>query len=63
MDDASSPIAPVSGLNEFQRFGAHGPAYQVIGPGADPEMVRVRVLKSGEEFDYRLIDARTDPPA
>jgi hypothetical protein len=63
MDDASTSPEPFLELREFQRFGEYGPMYQVIGPGQAPETVRVRVLKSGEEFDYRLRDARTDPAA
>jgi hypothetical protein len=66
MDDAAAPPkpeVPSLGLKEFQRFGEFGPAYQVLGLGEKAETVRVRVLKSGEEFDYRLADARSDPPA
>lgn len=51
------------GLKEFQTFGPDGPMYQVLGPGRDGAHVRVRVMDSGEEFDYRLADAREDPPA
>jgi hypothetical protein len=63
MDDASLSVRPDFGLKPFQRFGADGPIYEVLGTGATPKTVRVRVLKSGEEFDYRLSDAQSDPAA
>jgi hypothetical protein len=63
MDDAATLPKLDARLREFQRFGVDGPIYQVLGVSAPQEMVRVRVLKSGEEFDYRLADAKTDPPA
>ena len=62
MDDATS-LPPHARLKQFQRFGEHGPVYEILGTAAKPDNVRVRVLKTGEEFDYRLADAKSDPPA
>ena len=52
-------------VGTWRRFGAAGPVYEVIGAGAkrgDGErMVRVRVVESGEELDYRLAELMDDP--
>ncbi len=61
--DHASTLPLLARLKEFQKFGEDGPMYQVLAAGAKPETVRVRVMKSGEEFDYRLKDALTDPAA
>jgi hypothetical protein len=63
MADSSTVSDRLMGLHEFQTFGPDGPMYQVLGPGRDAAHVRVRVMDTDEEFDYRLADARQDPPA
>ena len=52
-------------VGSIRRFGLEGPPYLVVGPaatGADgrPRM-HVRVLESGEEFDYPVEDLVADP--
>ena len=52
-------------VGTWRRFGTAGPVYEVIGPAAarasGDEMVRVRVVESGEELDYRMRDLLDDP--
>ncbi len=50
-------------VGTWRRFGMAGPVYEVIGPGASgpEEMVRIRVVESGEELDYRMRDLIDDP--
>jgi len=49
---------PPSTVGTWRRFGRFGPAYQVIGEGdALPNgdrLMRIRVVETGEEVDYRL---------
>jgi hypothetical protein len=56
---------PVSIVGTWRRFGAVGPVYQIIGEGdALPNgdrLMRVRVVESGEEIDYRLTKVLDDP--
>jgi Family of unknown function (DUF5397) len=52
---------------KFRRFGPVGPAYEIVGvlrdlPDGD-KMLRIRVLESGEEVEYRLSNAIEDPEA
>lgn len=62
MDDAAS-IPRLARLKRFQRFGADGPIYEVLGEGGAPGHVAVRVLESGEELDYAFARASADPEA
>lgn len=62
MDDAG-PIPPLARLKRFQRFGADGPVYEVLGPGGAPDCVAIRVIESGEELDYSYLRAGGDPEA
>ena len=62
MDDAGS-IPHAARLKRFQRFGADGPIYEVIGEGGAPDLVAIRVIESGEELDYAFARARCDPEA
>jgi hypothetical protein len=52
-------------VGTWRRFGAVGPVYDIIGAGNDlPDgvrMMRVRVIESGEEVDYRFTDILDDP--
>ena len=52
-------------VGTWRRFGAVGPVYEIIGAGGDlpggDRMMRVRVVESGEELDYRLSEIVDDP--
>jgi hypothetical protein len=52
-------------LGTWRRFGVAGPVYEIVDtgrelPGGD-RMMRVRVVESGEEVDYRLAEILDDP--
>jgi hypothetical protein len=49
-------------VGTFRTFGSEGPAYEVTAT-AGPIKVHVRVLESGEELDYPVERALTDPEA
>jgi hypothetical protein len=56
---------PSSLVGTWRRFGPVGPVYEIIAagrelPGGDT-MMRVRVVESGEEVDYRFTDILDDP--
>ncbi len=54
-------------IGGFKTFGPFGPAYQVVGPIrrlADGDwLVRVRLLETGEETEYRYAHLVDDPKA
>ncbi|MBF0375117.1 MAG: DUF5397 family protein [Alphaproteobacteria bacterium] len=57
--------APEGVVGTWRRFGPVGPVYEIIGkecdlPGGD-SLMRVRVVESGEEIDYKLTDILDDP--
>lgn len=62
----SAPLPqPAALVGTWRRFGAAGPVYEVISagdelPGGD-RLMRVRVVESGEEVDYRLTEILDDP--
>ena len=49
----------------WRRFGADGPVYEIIGLGRntadDARTMRIRLVKTGEELDYRLSELLDDP--
>jgi len=49
----------LSGAGRFRRFGEHGPLYEVTDLHGD--QVRIRVVLSGEETDYPVTSALSDP--
>ena len=57
-------IEPASLIGTWRRFGATGPAYEIIAVGgatADDadRIVKIRLAETGEEIDYtlnRLVD-------
>jgi hypothetical protein len=56
---------PATLVGTWRRFGAAGPVYEIIGigselPGGD-RLMRVRVVETGEEVDYRLAEILDDP--
>jgi hypothetical protein len=52
---------------KFRRFGPVGPVYEIVGIVRELEdgdkMLKIRVVESGEEAEYRLSDASGDPEA
>ena len=56
---------PANLVGTWRRFGSVGPVYEIIGagrelPGGD-RLMRVRVVETGEEVDYRLAEILDDP--
>jgi hypothetical protein len=58
-------IGVLAAFGRYRRFGLHGPVYEVLEDQARASdrgpVVRVRVVESGEEFDYRLESLIGDP--
>jgi hypothetical protein len=52
-------------IGTWRRFGVFGPVYEIIGAGAalagGDQRMRVRVVETGEELDYRLAEILDDP--
>jgi hypothetical protein len=52
-------------VGTWRRFGAVGPVYEIIGEGPElpdgDRLMRIRVVESGEEVDYKLTDILDDP--
>ncbi len=63
---ASTRETPETLIGTWRRFGDAGPAYEIIAMApAKPDgtrMMRIRVLESGEETEYRLSHILADPP-
>jgi hypothetical protein len=59
------PLAPADFVGTWRRFGAVGPVYEIIGQDRELAngdwLMRIRVLESGEEVDYKLTDILDDP--
>ena len=51
-------------IGTWRRFGAVGPVYEIIGAGKELAggdcLMRVRVVETGEELDYRLAEILDD---
>ena len=63
--DTIKLLHPGDMVGTWRRFGAVGPVYEIIGagdelPGGD-RLMRVRVVETGEELDYRLAEILDDP--
>ena len=58
------PVVPAL-VGTWRRFGMVGPVYEIVGVDRRLEdgdwMMRIRVLESGEEADYKLSDVMADP--
>ncbi len=58
-------IAPEHLLGTWRRFGSAGPVYEIIAAGCElpdgDRIMRVRVVETGEEVDYRLGEILDDP--
>ena len=52
-------------FGRWRRFGIDGPVYEILEVNARPSergpVVRVRVVETGEEFDYRIESLIGDP--
>ena len=52
-------------IGTVRTFGLFGPAYQVLGASwveeNDDYMLHIKVLESGEEAEYPLLQALNDP--
>ncbi len=51
----------LDGPGRWRRIAGIGPVYEILADRGD--FVRVKVLHSDEEFDYRKADAELDPLA
>lgn len=60
-------MIPPKLIGAFKTFGAFGPAYQALQPVQPLEdgdwVVKVRILETGEEVDYRYARIMDDPQA
>ncbi|MFO7639720.1 MAG: DUF5397 family protein [Candidatus Competibacteraceae bacterium] len=58
-------IEPQTLVGTWRRFGISGPVYEILARGeklpTGDETLRVRVVETGEELDYRLSDVLDDP--
>ena len=58
-------MQPQSLVGTWRRFGSDGPVYEIIGVGRDTpdgnRVMRIRVVESGEEADYKMTDILDDP--
>jgi hypothetical protein len=63
--DSSMIPQPSSLVGTWRRFGAVGPVYEIIAAGKElpdgDRIMRVRVVESGEEVDYRFTEILDDP--
>ena len=52
-------------IGTWRRFGSLGPLYEIMKAGDQlPDgdcMMRIRVVETGEEIEYRLTDILDDP--
>jgi hypothetical protein len=58
-------LEPSKLIGTWRRFGVFGPVYEIIGAGNEVagggQLMRVRVVETGEELDYRLAEILDDP--
>jgi hypothetical protein len=56
---------PANLVGTWRRFRAVGPVYEIIGSGKElpdgDRLMRVRVVETGEEVDYRFTAILDDP--
>lgn len=56
---------PANLVGTWRRFGAIGPVYEIISAGTEladgDRRMRIRVVETGEEVDYRLAEILDDP--
>jgi len=58
-------IHPQNLIGTWRRFGLFGPVYEIVAEGQKlpegEETLRIRVIETGEELDYKLVDVLDDP--
>ena len=58
-------IHPQNLIGTWRRFGPFGPVYEIVAEGQKlpegDETLRIRVIETGEELDYKLVDILDDP--
>ncbi len=63
--NSSVLLNPTNLVGTWRRFGLVGPVYEIIEAGDElpdgDRMMRVRVVESGEEVDYRFTAILDDP--
>ena len=63
--DALKMPQPANLVGTWRRFGAVGPVYEIISAGTElpdgDRLMRIRVVETGEEVDYRLAEILDDP--
>jgi hypothetical protein len=56
---------PAALVGTWRRFGVVGPVYEIVEAGKELDdgdrLMRVRVVETGEELDYRFTDILDDP--
>ena len=62
--DSQMPT-PQALIGTWRRFGPLGPVYEILAAGSSlaggDRSMRIRVVESGEELDYRLSEILDDP--
>jgi hypothetical protein len=62
---AASLPQPQSLVGTWRRFGTTGPVYEIIAVGPElahgDRVMRVRLVETGEEVDYRFAEILDDP--
>ena len=61
-EQAPIGVDPASLVGQFRRFGEFGPAYEILRV-VDGETVYVHVYTNGDEVNYPIIEALSDPIA
>ena len=60
-------LQPVNLVCTWRRFGSVRSVYEVLSAGRTlagcVQMMRIRIVESGEEFDYHLADTLDNPRA
>lgn len=63
--ESTSLPQPRNLIGTWRRFGVTGPVYEIVGVGRalgdDDCLMRVRLIETGEEVDYRFTDILDDP--
>jgi hypothetical protein len=59
-------VEPQALIGTWRRFGVYGPVYEIIGEvmgflEEGVQRMRIRVVETGEELDYKLSDILDDP--
>jgi Family of unknown function (DUF5397) len=58
-------IPPERLVGTWRRFGVAGPVYEIVGVGREEpngeRIMRIRVVESGEEADYKMTEILDDP--